>query len=103
MVDGLRVAVEGALRQVAVGALEVEDAQADLLEVVDALGAAGGLAGRLHRRQQQADQHGDDRDHHQQLDQGEARTTMPGPGVKTHGMIAPWDHSRGMSGAEGVL
>ena len=31
--------------------------QADLLEVVDALGAAGGLAGRLHGREQQRDQH----------------------------------------------
>ena len=47
--------------------------QAELLEVVGALGAAGGLAGRLHGRQQQRDQHGDDGDHDQQFDQGEAR------------------------------
>ena len=45
--------------------------QADLLEIVRALGTSGGLAGRLHGRQQQRDQHGDDGDHHQQLDQGE--------------------------------
>ena len=46
--------------------------QADLLQVVDALGAAGGLAGRLHGGQQQGDQDRDDGDDHQQLDQGEA-------------------------------
>jgi hypothetical protein len=33
---------------------------AELLEVVGALGAAGGLARRLHRGQQQGDQHPDD-------------------------------------------
>ena len=59
-------------RERAVGVVVVVQGQADLLEVVDALGAAGGLAGRLHGRQQQADQDGDDRDHHQQLDQREA-------------------------------
>ena len=43
-------------------AVVVVDAQADLLEIVDALGAACGLAGRLHGGQQQGDQHRDDRD-----------------------------------------
>ena len=46
-------------------------AEADLLEVVDALGAAGRLAGRLDGGQQQGDQDGDDRDDDQELDQGE--------------------------------
>jgi hypothetical protein len=46
--------------------------QGDLLEVVGALGAAGGLARRLDGRQQEGDQDGDDGDHDQQLDQGEA-------------------------------
>ena len=45
--------------------------QADLLEVVGALDAAGGLAGRLHGRQQQRDQDADDGDDHQELDEGE--------------------------------
>ena len=36
--------------------------------------ALGRFAGRLHRGQQQRDQDGDDRDHHQQLDQGEPRS-----------------------------
>ena len=48
--------------------------QADLLEVVDALGTPGGLAGRLHGGQQQRDQDGDDGDHHQQFDQRERAT-----------------------------
>ncbi len=64
-------------RQVRVRALEVQRRQADLLEVVDALGAPGRLAGRLHRRQQERDQHGDDRDHHQQLDQRETTRASP--------------------------
>ena len=44
--------------------------QTDLLEIVDALGAAGGFASRLHGGQEQRDQDGDDGDHHQKLDQG---------------------------------
>ena len=54
------------------GVVVVVDRQADLLEVVDALAAAGGLAGGLDGGQQQADQDGDDRDDHQELDQREA-------------------------------
>ena len=46
--------------------------QADLLEIVQALRAAGALAGGLNRRQQQRHQHADDRDHDQQLDQRKA-------------------------------
>jgi hypothetical protein len=41
--------------------------QADLSEVIHALGATSRLTGRLYRREQQSDQHGDDRDHHKQL------------------------------------
>src|SRR5689334_4800625 len=39
----------------------------DLLEVVDALPATGGLASLLYRRQQERDQHPDDRNDHQEL------------------------------------
>src|SRR5262249_33142357 len=39
--------------------------QTDLLEVVLALGTVGGLTHLLHGRQQQADEHGNDGDHHQ--------------------------------------
>ena len=59
--------------------------QADLLEIVGALRAAGGLAHVLHGRQEQADQDGDDGDHHQQFDEREGETwvwlsgpTLPG-------------------------
>jgi hypothetical protein len=46
--------------------------QADLLQVVLARGTGGGLPHFLHGRQQQADEDGDDGDHHQQqLDQRE--------------------------------
>jgi hypothetical protein len=47
---------------------------ADLVQVVSALGAGGGLADFLHGGQQQANQDRNDRDHHQQLDQREAAT-----------------------------
>jgi hypothetical protein len=49
----------------------VVDGDADLLEVVGAGGAGGGLAHFLHSGQQQPDQHGDDRDDDEQLDQRE--------------------------------
>src|SRR5207247_2378997 len=52
----------------------VGDGEADLLEVVGALHAAGGLAHFLHGRQQQADQNRNNGDHHQQLDQGKRPT-----------------------------
>ena len=49
-------------RQAAHRAVVVVHGDADLLEVVDALGPPRGLARRLDRRQQQRDQHGDDGD-----------------------------------------
>ena len=48
--------------------------QRDLLEVVGALDAGRGGADLLDGGQQEADEDGDDGDHHQQLDQREART-----------------------------
>ena len=50
----------------------VVQGQADLLEVVAALAAPRRLAGGLHGRQQQGDQHRDDRDDHQKFDQSES-------------------------------
>src|SRR5262249_10869040 len=58
-------------------AVVVVRGQGDLLEVVQALGACGGRADLLDGGEQQADEDGDDRDHHQQLNQGEA---APSPG-----------------------
>ena len=62
---------ERSLREAAVGALIVGHRQAELLQVVGALGAPGRFAGRLDGWQEQRDEHGDDGDHHQQLDQRE--------------------------------
>src|SRR5262249_19447065 len=45
--------------------------QADLLEVVGAAHAGGGLAHLLDGGDEEPDQNGDDRNHHQQLDQRE--------------------------------
>jgi hypothetical protein len=56
----------------------VVDAEAHLVQVVGALGACGRLAGLLHRGDEQADQDGDDGDHHQQLDQREAPAPRAG-------------------------
>ena len=56
------------------GVVEVVNRQADVLEIVAALGAAGRLARRLNRRQQQGHQDADDRDHDQEFDQREIRS-----------------------------
>ena len=54
-------------RQLPVYIVAIVDSQADLLEVVLALGAASSLAHLLHSRQQQADEDSNDGDDHQQL------------------------------------
>src|SRR5262249_52470564 len=60
--------------------------QGDLFEVVGALRAVRGLAGLLHGGGGQADQRRDDRDHHQQLDEGEGGpSTRPPQRCVTHG------------------
>ena len=75
---------EEADREAVQGRVVVVQGDADLLEVVGALGPAGRLAGRLDGRQQQGDQHADDGDDHQQLDQGEATAGQDASGE------APW-------------
>src|SRR5262249_9058103 len=66
-----RVPRPAARRERAVGVVVVVKRQADLLEVVLALGAGGGFADFLDGGQEQADEHGDDGYDHQQLDQRE--------------------------------
>src|SRR5205814_414608 len=61
-----------AVRERLVGVVVVVQGQADLLQVVLALGPHGGVADLLDGRQEQADQDGDDRDDDEQLDQREA-------------------------------
>jgi hypothetical protein len=61
----------------------IQNCETDLLEMVFALGAAGGFAGGLNRRQQQRDQDADDRNHDQELDE---RETSP---HAVRGPVAP--------------
>src|SRR5262249_42875230 len=58
-------------RDRAVGVVVVVDGEGELLEVVGAAYAAGRLAHFLDGGDEQADEDGDDGDHHQQLDQRE--------------------------------
>ncbi len=51
--------------------------QPQLLQVVDALSAAGRLASGLNRRQKQRDQNGNDCNDDQQFNQGEASMLRP--------------------------
>src|SRR5262249_44729402 len=55
-----------------VAALVVVEGEADLLEVVHALGTPGRFPGRLDRREQKCDEDGDDGDDDQKLDEREA-------------------------------
>src|SRR5260370_22603194 len=52
--------------------------QAKIMEIVLRLRRVGGLAHLLHRGHQQADQHGDDGDHHQKLDERETAPAANG-------------------------
>ena len=63
---------------------EVLRADAELLEVIRALRAAGRFAGGLHRGKEQRDQDADDGDDDEQLDQGEAGSAIQLRGEDTH-------------------
>ena len=68
----------------------VVERQADLFEVVLALRPGRGLADLLDGRQQQADQDGDDRSHHQQLNEGETSRPMSWSiSQRGHGALLP--------------
>jgi hypothetical protein len=56
---------EVARRKPSEGAVVAVQRNADLIETARALHASGGLADFLHGGQQQADEHGDDGNHHQ--------------------------------------
>ena len=64
-IDGVRRILDRADGVRAGGALVIRDRQPELLEIIRTLGAAGRLAGRLHGRQEQCDENGDDGDDHQ--------------------------------------
>src|SRR5262249_33441775 len=69
----VKISINIAGREALHGPVVVVQSQADLLEVVLTLAACGGLTHLLHGGQEQANEDGDDGDHHQQLDQGETR------------------------------
>src|SRR5262249_40958744 len=60
-------------------------AHADLVQVALTLHPPCRLAGVLHRRQEQPDEHADQPDHHQQLDEREASVTTARPGGASRG------------------
>jgi hypothetical protein len=68
----------------------VVNGQPQLLEIVLALGATGGLASLLDSRQKQGHEDSNDGDHHQELDEGESRSAAGNGG---HGRQATgrWD------------
>jgi hypothetical protein len=68
--------------------------QAELLEVVLALDAAGRFARGLHRRQEQGHENADDGDHHEQLHEREAGAKLSGAAM--HGMVLAneWERLR---------
>jgi hypothetical protein len=55
--------------------------QAELLEIVRALGTPGRFSGGLNRRKEESDEDADDRDDHQQLDQGETASFRASHGL----------------------
>jgi hypothetical protein len=74
--------------------MEARHPEAQLPEVVLAFHAVGGLAYFLHGGDQQADEDGDDGDHHQQLDQ---RERPPGIGRRTdHGRSPELEPDKGI-------
>ena len=60
-----------------VGGSVAVECEPQLLEVVTAGVATGGLTGSLHRRQEQPDERADDGDHDQEFDEREARGCSP--------------------------
>jgi hypothetical protein len=71
------------------GIFEVEHSDANLLEIVGALRAASAFARGLNGRQQQCYQDTDNRNHDQQLDEGECSRRAPPPIICTHAHISP--------------
>src|SRR5262249_18861967 len=72
-------------REAEVAIMEVVDGQSELLEVVGAFEPVGGLAHLLDGGQEQANQHGNDGNHHQQLDEREAAA----PGGSSYSHVTP--------------
>src|SRR2546430_11554570 len=89
----LAPAPPAATRQPLVSALEVQDRDADLLEIVLTLGAVGRLTHLLDGWQQEPDEHSDDGDYDQELDQRE--TDRSSHGTRDHGRHSDEQRIRG--------
>src|SRR2546425_13288329 len=63
-------------RKAAVRVMIVVQSEAELFEVILALGACGCLAHLLHGRQKQTDENGDDSNHHQEFDERKTGTPV---------------------------
>ena len=68
--------MRGAHGEVVPEVVIVVQREAQLLQIVGALGLPRGLARRLHRRQQQRNEDSDDRDDDQKLDQRKCARTL---------------------------
>src|SRR6516164_10618832 len=75
--------------ELALGVMVVMCREGDLLEVVGAGDAVGRFAYLLHRRHEEADEHRNDGNYHQQFDQGEARHSLGLEGLE-HGNFSFW-------------
>ena len=88
--------VEGgnvARRELAMPVMEALEREADLLEVVLALGPRARLPGGLYGRQQETDKRADDRDHDQQFDERERPRRPRSPSDECHG-VEPGERKR---------
>src|SRR5262249_12527580 len=83
-----------ARREKAIAVVVILERQGKLLEIVGARHSVGGFTHLLYGREQEADQHGDDRDHHQKLDQREPQPLPPSTGVTHSNLLS----QRGMQG-----
>src|SRR5205823_813451 len=83
-------AVQVSRREDEVLVVVVVDRQGELLEVVGALDASGGLPRRLDRRQQQGDQYRNDGDDDEQFDQREATRTKASIRIHRGGSSLRW-------------
>ena len=83
-------------RQLLVRVVVVVHPQANLLEIVGALAPSGRFACRLHRRQQQRDQDPNDRNDHQELDQGKTSSLR-------HTTVSKMDENENTCGAQAPL
>src|SRR5262249_12946144 len=87
--QGVNRVVVAAAGKGLVGCVVVVGREGDLLEVVAALHAVGGLAHLLDRRQQQADEHRDDGNDDQQLDEREGTSSQRPRTELRHGAYPP--------------